>query len=87
MITLDFKILTFLFRYSDAEKEVKLLKHDIMTKGVVIQHLQKQITQKEANIEKVLESLSNMAQEKQQWLERYNLGFVHSNFYIYPQCY
>lgn len=36
LIILDFKIFIFLFRYFDVEKEVKLLKYDIMIKGVVI---------------------------------------------------
>lgn len=53
------------------------LKLDIKLKGEKIQLLQKQLTQKEANNEKVQESLSNMAQEKQQLLERYSVGFVH----------
>lgn len=49
------------------------LKLDIKLKGEKIQLLQKQLTQKEANNEKVQESLSNMAQEKQQLLERYSI--------------
>lgn len=36
LIILDLKIFIFLFRYFDVEKEVKLLKYDIMIKGVVI---------------------------------------------------
>lgn len=71
------ELLTFFFRYSDTEKEVKQLKLEIKSKGEEIQLLQKQMSQNEANNEKVKERLSNMAQEKQQLLERYSLGFVH----------
>lgn len=81
------ELLTFFFRYSDTEKEVKQLKLEIKSKGEEIQLLQKQMSQNEANNEKVKERLSNMAQEKQQLLERYSLGFVHLNYYIYSHFY
>lgn len=53
---------------------------DIKSKGEEIQRLQKQVSQKEGDNEKLQESLSNISKEKQQLMERYILEYFHLKY-------
>lgn len=55
------------------------LQLDIKSKGEKIQRLQKQVTLKQGDNEKLQESLSNISKEKQQLMERYILEYFHLN--------
>lgn len=55
------------------------LQLDIKSKGEEIQRLQKQVTLKQGDNEKLQESLSNISKEKQQLVERYILEYFHLN--------
>lgn len=55
------------------------LQLDIKSKGEEIQRLQKQVTLKQGDNEKLQDSLSNISKEKQQLVERYILEYFHLN--------
>lgn len=66
-------------RYFEAEEKMRHLQLDIKSKGEEIQRLQKQVTLKQRDNEKLQESLSNISKEKQQLVERYILEYFHLN--------
>lgn len=66
-------------RYFEAEEKMRHLQLDIKSKGEKIQRLQKQVTLKQGDNEKLQESLSNISKEKQQLMERYILEYFHLN--------
>lgn len=66
-------------RYFEAEEKMRHLQLDIKSKGEEIQRLQKQVTLKQGDNEKLQESLSNISKEKQQLVERYILEYFHLN--------
>lgn len=66
-------------RYFEAEEKMRHLQLDIKSKGKEIQRLQKQVTLKQGDNEKLQESLSNISKEKQQLVERYILEYFHLN--------
>lgn len=70
-------------RYYGAEKEVRHLQLDIKSKGEEILRLQKQITEKEGDNEKLQDKLSNISKEKQQLIERYILEYFHLKYHIH----
>lgn len=67
-------------RYFEAEEKMRHLLLDIKSKGEEIQRLQKQVSQKEGDNEKLQESISNISKEKQQLMERYILEYFHLNY-------